>query len=72
MGRYMDRVAAAYLTRLDPVILADALAADLASTATDEDDDRAEFVIAAVHGFVDFLADTDRWSGSAEQARGRP
>ncbi|MFP3462395.1 hypothetical protein R5O87_16260 [Arthrobacter globiformis] len=68
MGRYMDRVAAADLTRLDPVILAEALAADLASTpAEDEDDDRGEFVVAAVHGFVDFLADTDRWSGSAEQ-----
>ncbi|MDP9695130.1 UNVERIFIED_ORG: hypothetical protein J2X79_002699 [Arthrobacter globiformis] len=68
MGRYMDRVAAADLTRLDPVILADALAADLAATAADDDDDdRGEFVIAAVHGFVDFLADTDRWSGPAEQ-----
>jgi hypothetical protein len=67
MGRYMDRVAAADLTRLDPVILADALAADLASTAVDEEDDHGEFVIAAVHGFVDFLGDTDRWSGSAEQ-----
>ncbi|WP_314196426.1 hypothetical protein [uncultured Arthrobacter sp.] len=66
MGRYMDRVAAADLTRLDPVILADALAADL-STAVDEEDDHGEFVIAAVHGFVDFLGDTDRWSGSAEQ-----
>ena len=67
MGRYMDRVAAADLTRLDPVILADALAADLASPAVDEEDDRGEFVIAAVHGFVDFLGDTDRWSGSTEQ-----
>ena len=67
MGRYMDRVAAADLTRLDPVILADALAADLSSTAVDEEDDHGEFVIAAVHGFVDFLGDTDRWSGSAEQ-----
>ncbi|HEY3574429.1 MAG TPA: hypothetical protein VGK98_11445 [Arthrobacter sp.] len=67
MGRYMDRVAAADLTGLDPVILAEALAADLASTAGDEDDDGGEFVVAAVHGFVDFLADTDRWSGSAEQ-----
>ncbi|MFC9353080.1 hypothetical protein [Arthrobacter sp. NPDC057013] len=68
MGRYMDRVAAADLTLLDPVILAEALEADLASTAADEDDvDRGEFVVAAVHGFVDFLADTDRWSGSAEQ-----
>jgi hypothetical protein len=68
MGRYMDRVAAADLTRLDPVILADALAADLAATAADDDDDdRGEFVIAAVHGFVDFLADTERWSGPAEQ-----
>lgn len=67
MGRYMDRVAAADLTRLEPVILADALAADLSSTAVDEEDDHGEFVIAAVHGFVDFLGDTDRWSGSAEQ-----
>jgi hypothetical protein len=68
MGRYMDRVAAADLTRLDPVILADALAADLGATAAvDDDDDRGEFVIAAVHGFVDFLAETDRWSGPAEQ-----
>ncbi|MGN7250178.1 hypothetical protein [Arthrobacter sp. SAFR-014] len=66
MGRYMDRVAAADLTRLDPAILADALAADLAVTEAD-DDDRGEFVIAAVHGFVDFLADTDRWSGPVEQ-----
>ena len=65
MGRYMDRVAAADLTRLDPVILADVLTADLAATAAD--DDRGEFVIAAVHGFVDFLGDTDRWSGPAEQ-----
>ncbi|RAM35679.1 hypothetical protein [Arthrobacter globiformis] len=65
MGRYMDRVAAADLTRLDPAILAEALAADLAATAAD--DDRGEFVIAAVHGFVDFLAETDRWSGPAEQ-----
>lgn len=68
MGRYMDRVAAADLTRLDPVILADALAADLAATAGDGDeDDRGEFVIVAVRGFVDFLADTDRWSGPADQ-----
>ncbi|MFE4836921.1 hypothetical protein ACFRAU_19860, partial [Arthrobacter sp. NPDC056691] len=67
MGRYMDRVAAADLTSLDPVVLAEALADDLASTAGDEDDDRGEFVVAAVHGFVDFLADTDRWSGSAER-----
>ncbi|MFE4543001.1 hypothetical protein [Arthrobacter sp. NPDC056727] len=68
MGRYMDRVAAADLTSLDPVILAEALAADLAATAGDEDDDdRGEFVIAAVHGFVDFLEETDRWSGSADQ-----
>ena len=67
MGRYMDRVAAADLTRLDPVILADALAADLAATAAVDDDDRGEFVVAAVHGFVDFLAETDRWSGPAEQ-----
>jgi hypothetical protein len=68
MGRYMDRVAAADLTSLDPVILADALAADLAATAGDDDeDDRGEFVIVAVHGFVDFLAETDRWSGPADQ-----
>lgn len=68
MGRYMDRVAAADLTQLDPVALAEALAADLPAAAEGEDDDdRAEFAIAAVHGFVNFLADTDRWSGSAEQ-----
>ncbi|MFC7849837.1 hypothetical protein ACFUTU_15315 [Arthrobacter sp. NPDC057388] len=68
MGRYMDRVAAADLTSLDPAILADALAADLAAVAGDDDeDDRGEFAIVAVHGFVDFLAETDRWSGSADQ-----
>lgn len=68
MGRYMDRVAAADLTSLDPVILADALAADLAATAEDDDEgDHGEFVVGAVHGFVDFLAETDRWSGSADQ-----
>ena len=65
MGRYMDRVATADLTSLDPVVLADALAADLATTT--DDDDRGEFVIVAVRGFVDFLADTDRWSGPADQ-----
>lgn len=70
MGRYMDRVAAADLTSLEPVILAEALAADLAAVSGDEDDDRGEFVVVAVHGFVDFLAETGRWSGSSDQLDG--
>ncbi|MBT2594826.1 hypothetical protein [Arthrobacter sp. ISL-72] len=72
MGRYMQSTAAADVARLDPVILAEALAAEITSVTgadADEADDagRAVYVVAAVHAFVDFLAETGRWAGSAEQ-----
>jgi hypothetical protein len=67
MGRYMGRTAAAEVTVLDPIPLATAITDVLVATAEDED---AVLVVEAVHSYVDFLSETGRWSGSAEQLAG--
>lgn len=69
LGRYMGRTAAAGVTVLDPVPLALAITDVLVATATAEDED-AVLVVEAVHAYVDFLSETGRWSGSAEQLAG--
>ena len=77
MGRYMERTAAADVTSLDPVPLALAFSdeftglplaagADLADGDGD-DVDRALNAVDAVHAFVEFLAETEHWTGSEGQ-----
>ncbi|MCB5281892.1 MULTISPECIES: plasmid pRiA4b ORF-3 family protein [unclassified Arthrobacter] len=75
MGRYMERTAAADVTSIDPVPLALAVSDELTALALaagvdlgDGDDvDEAAYTVAAVQAFVEFLAETERWSGSEEQ-----
>lgn len=74
LGRYMERTAAADVTRLDPAGLAAAVsdeivAIDAGGAFVDEVAVReeAKFVKDAVGAFIEFLEETGRWSGSADQ-----
>ena len=75
MGRYMERTAAADVTSLEPAGLSVAVAdevdaaADAASTTAGEPEilESTGFVIHSVGAFVEFLAETGRWSGPAGQ-----
>ncbi len=79
MGRYMERTAASDVTRLDAAALAAAVSDELVATldaiaalAGDAALDvgaveSTNFVVDAVHAFVGFLVETDRWSGSVDQ-----
>ncbi|MET3811774.1 plasmid pRiA4b ORF-3 family protein [Arthrobacter sp. UYEF3] len=75
MGRYMERTAAADVTSIDPVPLALAFSDEftgltVAARADPADwDDVAQALDAAdaVHVFVEFLAETERWTGSEGQ-----
>jgi Plasmid pRiA4b ORF-3-like protein len=75
LGRYLDSTAAAELNSFEPMPLAIAISdevAAMAAAATGEmaDVENAAFVVDAVHAYVDFLCETGRWSGSAEQLAG--
>ena len=79
MGHYMERTAASDVTRLDAAALAaavsdevvaslDAIAALAGDAALDVSAvESTNFVVDAVHAFVGFLVETDRWSGSVDQ-----
>jgi len=74
MGRYMERTAAADVTRLEPAGLAAAVAdeivaIDAGGTFANEAavQEEAGFVQDAVGAFVEFLVETGRWNGSADQ-----
>ncbi|MDJ0355445.1 plasmid pRiA4b ORF-3 family protein [Paenarthrobacter sp. PH39-S1] len=64
IGRYMEGMATAEVTVFEPIPLAIATTDVLVST--DEETD-AMFIVDAVHAYVDFLTETGRWTGSAEQ-----
>ena len=75
MGRYLNSTVAAEVTGLDPVALAIAISDEVAATASVsaaelEDVENAVFVLDAVKAYVDFLSETGRWTGSAEQLAG--
>ncbi|WP_211881715.1 plasmid pRiA4b ORF-3 family protein [Pseudarthrobacter albicanus] len=75
MGRYLDSTAAAEVTGFEPVPLAIAISDEVAATADASaaglsDVEDAVFVVDAVHAYVEFLSETGRWSGSAEQLAG--
>lgn len=67
MGRYMESTAAAEVTSFDPIPLALAITDVLFATAEEED---TGLVVEAVRAYVDFLSETGRWSGSADQLAG--
>lgn len=77
MGRYMERTAAADVTCIDPVPLALAVSDEITALAVaaggdpadgDGDDvDQAVYTVTAVQAFAEFLAETERWSGSEGQ-----
>jgi hypothetical protein len=83
LGRYMDSTAAADVTGFEPVPLAIAVtdevvaaagtsagASDGAPAAGTADTGDAGFVVSAIYTYIDFLSDTGRWSGTAEQLAG--
>ncbi|MDI3213979.1 plasmid pRiA4b ORF-3 family protein [Arthrobacter sp. AL12] len=77
LGRYMDTTAAADVTSLEPfglsVAVSDEILAaldaadDLAGAAAAEIGGSTHFVVHSVGAFVEFLVETGRWSGSADQ-----
>ncbi|AXJ09136.1 plasmid pRiA4b ORF-3 family protein [Arthrobacter sp. PM3] len=77
LGRYMDSTAAADVTVFEPVPLAVAVTDEVVAAAgsgssaggTAEAGD-AGFVVSAIYTYIDFLSDTGRWSGTAEQLAG--
>ncbi len=64
IGRYMEGMATAEVTVFEPIPLAIATTDVLVSK--DEETD-AMFIVDAVQAYVDFLTETGRWTGSAEQ-----
>ncbi len=64
IGRYLEDTAAAEVTVFEPIPLAIAITDVL--VATDDETD-AMFIVDAVHAYIDFLTETGRWAGSAEQ-----
>ena len=75
LGRYMDGTAAAEVTGFEPIPFAIAVTDEVVATADASafgkaDVGNAGFVISAVYTYVDFLSDTGRWSGSAEELAG--
>ena len=75
MGRYMERTAAADVTSLEPDGLSAAVADEVAAAADAasatagglEIIESTSFVVHSVGAFVEFLAETGRWSGPAGQ-----
>ncbi|WP_201298529.1 hypothetical protein, partial [Arthrobacter sp. 9AX] len=74
MGRYLESSAAPDLTNLDPAALANAVAEEVAeqlagpAEAPDEaDTDEIAYTVDAVRSYVEFLSETGRWTGTAEQ-----
>lgn len=83
LGRYMDSTAAADVTGFEPVPLAiavtdEVVAGDGTSAGASpsgfaggtSDIGDAGFVVSAIYTYIDFLSDTGRWSGTAEQLAG--
>ena len=77
LGRYMDTTAAADVTSLEPFGLSVAVSDEILATLDDAGDvagaaevglfERTHFVVHSVGAFVEFLVETGRWSGSADQ-----
>ncbi|HEX9088174.1 MAG TPA: plasmid pRiA4b ORF-3 family protein [Arthrobacter sp.] len=79
LGRYMDTTAAADVTNLEPfglsVAVSDEILANLDDAGEDADATADEagvlesttYVIHSVGAFVEFLVETGRWTGSADQ-----
>lgn len=78
MGRYMERTAAAEVTNLElgrlSVAISDEVFAvvETSETLTGQTGafESSNFVVDAVHAFVEFLAETGRWSGTPAQLAG--
>ncbi|MGY3320819.1 plasmid pRiA4b ORF-3 family protein [Arthrobacter sp. TE12232] len=75
LGRYMDSTAAAEVTGFEPVPLAAAISDEVVALSDAPADgmtdlENAGFIVGAFHVYVDFLAETGQWSGSAEQLAG--
>lgn len=79
LGRYMDTTAAADVTSLEPSGLSAAVSDEILATLDDAGDvagaaaaeaglfESTHFVVHSVGAFVEFLVETGRWSGSADQ-----
>ena len=78
LGRYMDTTAAADVTSLEPLGLSAAVSEEIIAALDDTgpagategdagDFDNMTYVVHSIGAFVEFLVETGRWSGSAEQ-----
>lgn len=75
MGRYMERMAAADVTSLEPAGLSVAVSEEIEAALDDGSApageaggfDSTTYVVHSVGAFVEFLVDTGRWSGSEDQ-----
>lgn len=72
LSRYLDATVAAELTSLDPAALADAVSgavadAEVGQNAEVPESERAAYIVDAMRSYVEFLAETGRWTGSGEQ-----
>ncbi|WP_035773019.1 hypothetical protein, partial [Arthrobacter sp. Br18] len=72
LARYLETTAASEVTGFEPTSLvhamSDGIAAAAGESATEPvDGENAAFILDAVRAYVEFLSETGRWSGSAEQ-----
>lgn len=67
LGRYLEHTAAADVTDIDPVLFGRAVGDEMAARETHPNFAYdVVFLVLAIEAFVEFLADTGRWSGSDE------
>lgn len=71
LARYLDGTATADLTAFDPDSLAAAFTEEVAARVAGDSAlpgaENAVFAVEALHAYVDFLVETDRWTGSEGQ-----
>ena len=72
LSRYLGSTAAPDVTNLNPAALADAVAQtvtdpEAGQNAEVPESERAAYIVDAVRSYIEFLAETGRWTGSAEE-----
>jgi hypothetical protein len=72
ISRYFEMTAAPDMTSLEPAALADAVAEEVSAAAgalapEGVDAEQAALIVDSVHSYVEFLSETGRWTGTADQ-----
>lgn len=75
LSRYLGSTDTQDVTRLDPAVLADAVAQTVADPEAGQnaevpESERAAYIVDATRSYIEFLSETGRWTGNDEQLAG--